>query len=121
MDELTETGTRVRREVLGAERADRPPTEFGRRFRDYVVRTAWGQVWSRGGLDRRTRSAVTLAVLTALRCEDELEMHLVAALRNGLTKDEIGEVLLHAAVYAGAPAGNTAFAIADRVLAEAGE
>ena len=121
MDELTETGTRVRRDVLGPDRADRPPTEFGRRFRDYVVRSAWGQVWSRGGIDRRTRSAITLAVLTALRCEEELEMHLVAALRNGLTKDEIGEVLLHAAVYAGAPAGNTAFAIADRVLAEAGE
>jgi len=121
VDELTETGTRVRREVLGADRADKPPTAFGKRFRDYVVRTAWGQVWSRGGLDRRTRSAVTLAVLTTLRCEDELEMHLVAALRNGLTKDEIGEVLLHAAVYAGAPAGNTAFAIAERVLAEASE
>src|SRR3954451_24817671 len=121
VDELTETGTRVRREVLGADRADRPPTGFGKRFREYVVRTAWGQVWSRDGLDRRTRSAITLAVLTTLRCEDELEMHLVAALRNGLTKDEIGEVLLHAAVYAGAPAGNTAFAIADRVLAEAGE
>ena len=79
MDELTERGNRVRREVLGAERADRPPTAFGARFRQYAVRTAWGEVWSRDNLDRRTRSAITLAVLTALRATDELEMHLIAA------------------------------------------
>jgi 4-carboxymuconolactone decarboxylase len=115
-ERLDQIGTEVRREVLGAERADRPPTAFGAPFRDYVTRSAWGQVWARPGLDRRTRSAVTLAVLTALRCEGELAMHVAAARRNGLTDDEIAEVLLHTAVYAGAPAGNAAFAIADRVL-----
>jgi 4-carboxymuconolactone decarboxylase len=116
MDDLHETGARVRREILGPERADRPPTPFGAPFRDYVVRSAWGQVWARPGLDRRTRSCVTLAVLTALRCEGELEMHVEAALRNGVTPDEIAEVLLHTAVYAGAPAGNAAFAAAQKVI-----
>jgi 4-carboxymuconolactone decarboxylase len=116
VDELFDAGAAVRREVLGPERADRPPTEFGKPFREYVTRTAWGSVWARPGLDRRTRSAVTLAVLTALHCHDELAMHVEAARRNGLTPDEIAEVLLHTTVYAGAPAGNAAFAIADRVL-----
>ena len=116
MDELFETGSEVRREVLGADYADRPPTPFGAPFREYVTRTAWGQVWARPGLDRRTRSAVTLAVLTALRCEGELAMHVEAARRNGLSADEIAEVLLHATVYAGAPAGNAAFAVAQQVL-----
>jgi 4-carboxymuconolactone decarboxylase len=116
VDELFDAGAAVRREVLGPERADRPPTEFGKPFREYVTRTAWGAVWARPGLDRRTRSAVTLAVLTALHCHDELAMHVEAARRNGLTPDEIAEVLLHTTVYAGAPAGNAAFAIADRVL-----
>jgi AhpD family alkylhydroperoxidase len=82
-----------------------------------VTRTAWGQVWARPGIDRRMRSAVTLAVLTALHCHEELEMHVEAARRNGLTPDEIAEVLLHTTVYAGAPAGNAAFAVAERVLA----
>jgi 4-carboxymuconolactone decarboxylase len=118
MDELFDAGAAVRREVLGPERADRPPTEFGRPFREYVTRAAWGQVWARPGLDRRIRSAVTLAVLTALHCHEELEMHVEAARRNGLTPEEIAEVLLHTTVYAGAPAGNAAFAVADRVLSE---
>lgn len=117
MDELFDTGAAVRREVLGPERADRPPSAFGAPFRDYVTRAAWGQVWARPGLDRRTRSAVTLAVLTALHCHDELAMHVEAARRNGLTPEEIAEVLLHTAVYAGAPAGNAAFSVAERVLA----
>ena len=120
MTDFYEVGAAVRREVLGAEYADRPPTPFGERFRDYVVRTAWGQVWARPGLDRRTRSCITLAILTALRCEDELAMHVEAALRNGLTPDEVAEVLLHATVYAGAPAGNAAFAVAQRVIDNAG-
>ena len=113
---MFERGAAVRREVLGAEYADRPPTPFTAPFREYVTRAAWGEVWARPGLDRRTRSCVTLAVLTALRCENELEMHLEAALRNGLTREEIAEVLLHATVYAGAPAGNAAFAVAQKVL-----
>jgi 4-carboxymuconolactone decarboxylase len=115
---------RVRREVLGDEHVDRATeqaTTFTAPFQDYITRAAWGEVWTRPGLDRRTRSAITLAVLTALRCEDELAMHVRAALRNGLTPEEIGEVLLHTAVYAGVPAANTAFAVAQRTLAEAGE
>lgn len=117
-------GMRVRREVLGDEHVDRATaqaTDFTAPFQDYITRAAWGEVWTRPGLDRRTRSAITLAVLTALRCEDELAMHVRAALRNGLTREEIGEVLLHTAVYAGVPAANTAFAVAQRTLAEACE
>lgn len=112
---------RVRREVLGDAHVDRAierATDFTAPFQDFITRTAWGDVWSRPGLDRRTRSAVTLAILTALRAEDELVLHVRAAARNGLSADEIREVLLHAAVYAGVPAANTAFGIAQRVLAE---
>ncbi|MCW2567039.1 MAG: 4-carboxymuconolactone decarboxylase, partial [Mycobacterium sp.] len=87
-------------------------------FQDFITRYAWGDVWTRPGLDRRTRSIVTLTVLTALGHENELAMHVRAAVRNGLSADEIGEVLLHTAVYAGVPAANTAFAVAQRVLAE---
>ena len=87
-------------------------------FQDFITRYAWGDVWTRDGLDRRTRSCVTLAVLAALHCDDELAMHVRAARRNGLTPDEIGEVLLHTAVYAGLPAANTAFKVAQRALAD---
>jgi len=113
----------VRRQVLGDEHVDRAvagTTAFSAPFQDFITRYAWGEVWTRPGLDRRTRSAVTLAVLTALHCENELAMHVRAALRNGLTAEEIGEVLLHTTIYAGVPAANTAFAIAQRTLAEAG-
>lgn len=116
MDELYAIGADVRRQVLGAEYADRPPTDFAEPFREYIIRSAWGQVWARPGLDRRTRSCVTLAVLAALHCHEELGMHVEAALRNGVTREEIAEVLLHTAIYAGAPAGNAAFAVAQRVL-----
>jgi alkylhydroperoxidase/carboxymuconolactone decarboxylase family protein YurZ len=85
-----------------------------------VTRYAWGGVWSRPGLDRRTRSAITLAALVSLRAESELGLHVRAALRNGLTADEIREVVLHTAVYAGVPAANAAFAVAQRVLGEEG-
>jgi alkylhydroperoxidase/carboxymuconolactone decarboxylase family protein YurZ len=85
-------------------------------FQDFLTRYAWGEVWDRPGLDRRTRSAVTLAVLTALRAEDEIAMHVRGALRNGLTEAEIGEVLLHVALYAGLPAARTAYRIAGEVL-----
>ncbi len=114
-------GERTRREVLGDEHVDRAQagtTAFTAPFQDLVTRYAWGEVWSRPGLDRRQRSMITLAALTAMRAEGELEMHVRAALRNGLTEEEIAEVLLHTAVYAGLPAGNAAFAIARRVLEE---
>jgi 4-carboxymuconolactone decarboxylase len=114
-------GMRVRREVLGDEHVDRAiakTTDFTAPFQEYITRAAWGDVWTRPGLDRRTRSMLTLALLTALRYEDELAMHVRAARRNGVTPEEIAEVLLHSAVYAGVPAANVAFAIAQRTLAE---
>ncbi|HEX6676303.1 MAG TPA: 4-carboxymuconolactone decarboxylase [Actinomycetes bacterium] len=122
-DASKDTGMTVRRQVLGDEHVDRAvagTAAFSAPFQDFITRYAWGEVWTRPGLDRRTRSAVTLAVLTALHCENELAMHVRAALRNGLSAEEIGEVLLHTAVYAGVPAANAAFAIAQRTLAEAG-
>ena len=115
-------GERTRREVLGDEHVDRAQartTDFTRPFQEFISRYAWGDVWSRPGLDRRARSMITLAALTAVRAEGELELHVRAALRNGLTPEEISEVLLHTAVYAGVPAANAAFAIAQRVLDEA--
>ena len=114
-------GERIRREVLGDEHVDRAKartTPFTQPFQDYITHAAWGDVWGRAGLDRLTRSAITLALLTALHAENELPMHVRAAIRNGLTADEIAEVLLHSAVYAGVPAANAAFAIAQRVLEE---
>jgi 4-carboxymuconolactone decarboxylase len=120
-DELHEIGARIRREVLGDEHVDRAlasTTEFTAAFQDFITRYAWGAVWAREGLDRRTRSAITVAVLTALGREHELELHLRAAVRNGLSEAEIAEVLLHTAVYAGVPAANAAFGIARRVLEE---
>jgi 4-carboxymuconolactone decarboxylase len=114
-------GMRVRREVLGDDHVDRATehtTEFTAAFQDFITRYAWGSVWTREGLDRRTRSAITLAVLTALGRDQELALHVRAARTNGLSDAEIGEVLLHTAVYAGVPAANAAFAIAQRVLAE---
>jgi 4-carboxymuconolactone decarboxylase len=123
-DELYEAGMTVRREVLGDEHVDRAierTTEFSQPFQDYITRAAWGSVWTRDGLDRRTRSFITLAVLTALQCHEELAMHVRVAIHNGLTAQEIAEVLLHTGVYAGVPAANTATAIAQRVLAELGE
>ncbi|WP_460524244.1 4-carboxymuconolactone decarboxylase [Flindersiella endophytica] len=116
-----ENGLAVRRAVLGDAHVDRAlagADEFTAPFQEFITRYAWGGVWTREGLDRRTRSCVTLAVLTALGHTRELEMHVKAALRNGLSAAEIGEVLLHTAVYAGVPAANAAFATAQRVLAE---
>ena len=114
-------GMAVRREVLGdayVDRAVAATTPFTAAFQDLITRYAWGDVWARDGLDRRTRCCVTLAVLAALRAHDELAMHVRAALRSGVTADEIGEVLLHTAVYAGVPAANSAFAVAQRVLSD---
>lgn len=119
-DERLGDGMRIRREVLGDEHVDRAiagTTPFTEPFQEFITRTAWGDVWARPGLDRRTRSCITLAVLTALRAEGEIAMHVRAAIRNGVTADEIAEVLLHTSVYAGVPAANAAFAIAQQVLA----
>ena len=120
-DELHEIGTRIRREVLGddhVEKALAGTTELTAAFQDFITRYAWGAVWARDALDRRTRSAITLAALTVLGHEQELELHIRAAIRNGLSEAEIAEVLLHTAVYAGVPAANAAFRVAQRVLDE---
>jgi 4-carboxymuconolactone decarboxylase len=122
-DDSYDDGMAVRRDVLGdahVNRAIDSTTPFTQPFQDYITRTAWGQVWARDGLDRRMRSAITLSLLTALHCHGELAMHVRAARRNGLTPEEIAEVLLHTAVYAGVPAANAAFAIAQQTLAEEG-
>ncbi len=114
-------GMTVRRGVLGDAHVDRAvanTTDLTEPFQDFITRYAWGDVWARDGLDRRTRSIVTLTALTALRAENEIAMHVRAAITNGLTPAEITEVLLHTAVYAGLPAANAAFAIAQRTLAE---
>lgn len=116
-------GMRLRREILGDAHVDAAvaaTTPFDEPFQDFITRTAWGDVWARPGLDRWTRSAITLAVLTALRAEGEIAMHVRAAVRNGMTPAEIAEVLLHATVYAGVPAGNAAFRIARETLNEPG-
>jgi 4-carboxymuconolactone decarboxylase len=120
-EERSKAGLSVRREVLGDAHVDRAmaaSTELTAPFQDFITRYVWGEVWTREGLDRRTRSCVTLAVLTALRAEGEIALHVRAALRIGLTREEIGEVLLHTAIYAGVPAANTAFAIAQSVFDE---
>jgi 4-carboxymuconolactone decarboxylase len=112
---------RVRREVLGDAHVDRAVAgvdAFTADFQDFITRYAWGEVWTRPGLDRRVRSCITLAMLAALGHEHELAMHVRAALRNGVTADEIKEVLLQAAIYAGVPAANRAFAVAQPILAE---
>ncbi len=120
-DDRYERGMATRREVLGDAHVDRAvanTTEFTAPFQQLLTGFAWGDVWSRPGLDRRTRSCVTLAVLTALHCHDELAMHVRAAVHNGLTAAEISEVLLHTAVYAGIPAANTAHRIAQQTLTD---
>ena len=121
-DDLRARGMETRRAVLGDDHVDRAierTTPFTEAFQDLITRYAWGEIWSRPGLDRRTRSCITLTALVATGREHELEMHVRAALRNGLTPDEIGEVLLQCAVYCGVPAANGAFAIAQRAI-EAG-
>ena len=123
-DSAYDRGMRIRREVLGDEYVDAAvgrTTEFSADFQDFITRYAWGEIWARPGLDRRTRSCITLTALVALGHLDELELHLRAAIRNGLTEQEIGEVFLQSAVYCGVPAANSAFAVARRVLSERGE
>jgi 4-carboxymuconolactone decarboxylase len=118
---MSDEGMRIRREVLGDEHVDaavRRTSEFTADFQDLITRYAWGEIWARPGLDRRTRSAITLTALVALNRLDELAMHVRAAKRIGLSDDEIKEVLLQSAVYCGVPAANAAFAVAQRVLEE---
>jgi 4-carboxymuconolactone decarboxylase len=121
-DDAYERGMRIRREVLGDEHVDAAMarmTAFTADFQDLITRYAWGEIWTRPTLDRRTRSCMTLVALVALGRFEELAMHVRAALRNGLSEDEIKEVLLHTAVYCGVPAANSAFAVAQQVLDEA--
>jgi 4-carboxymuconolactone decarboxylase len=118
-DDRRERGMKVRREVLGDEHVDAAvehTTDLTADFQDLITRYAWGEIWDRPGLDRRTRSAITLMALVARGHLDELAMHVRAALRNGLTPDEIKEILLQSAIYCGVPAANSAFRVAQRVL-----
>lgn len=120
-EDMQEEGMTTRRQVLGDAHVDRVMAgtdEFTADFQDHITRYAWGAVWSRPGLDRRTRSCITLAMLAAQGSDHELAMHVRAALRNGVTVDEIKEILLQVAVYAGVPRANRAFSIARDVLAE---
>jgi 3-oxoadipate enol-lactonase/4-carboxymuconolactone decarboxylase len=118
-----EQGMQLRRAVLGDEHVDRAveaTSAFTEDFQDLITRYAWGEIWTRPGLDRRMRSAITIVALVARGHMEELALHGRAALRNGLTPEEIAEVLLHSAVYCGVPAANSAFAVAQRVLREEG-
>jgi 4-carboxymuconolactone decarboxylase len=122
-DPTHERGMEVRREVLGDEHVDAAiagTTDFTVEFQDLITRYAWGEIWARPVLDRRTRSCMTLIALVALNRMDELAMHVRAARRNGLTPDEIKEVLLHSAIYCGVPAAHAAFAVARQVLDDEG-
>ena len=110
---------RVRREVLGdahVDRAEAARTPLTEEFQDLLTRYAWGEIWTRPGLDRRTRSCITVAMLVALNRNDELALHMRAALTNGVTADELKEILLQAAIYCGLPAANTAFGLASKIL-----
>ena len=123
-DDLRDQGMTTRREVLGDEHVDRALAAtdgFTADFQELLTRYAWGDVWSRPGLDRRTRSCITVAMLAAQGSDRELAMHVRAARRNGVSVDEIKEVLLHVAVYAGLPRANHAFTVARDALTDAGE
>jgi 4-carboxymuconolactone decarboxylase len=120
-DSAHDRGMKVRREVLGDERVDKAvanTTGFTADFQDLITRYAWGEIWTRPGLDRRMRSAITLTALIALGRFEELAMHVRAARRNGLSEDEIKEVLLQSAIYCGVPAANAAFAVFQEVMSE---
>ncbi len=120
-EERKAIGMQVRREILGDAHVDRAvanATEFTADFQDFITRYAWGELWARPGLSRPQRSLVTMALLAGLGRHEELAMHVRAAIRNGVTAAEISEVLLHVAVYAGVPAANHAFVIADKTIKE---
>jgi 4-carboxymuconolactone decarboxylase len=114
-------GLETRREVLGKEHVDRAQanlSEFNAPFQEFITRYAWGEIWERAGLTRRERSLITLAMLVALNREPELRMHIRAALNNGVTTEEIREVLIHAGIYCGLPAANAAIQAAEQVIKE---
>ena len=117
-------GLKVRRAVLGeahVERAQEAENEFNSAFQDLITRYAWGEIWTRPGLPRKTRSLITIAMMVALNRGDELKMHIRAALQKGVTREELREVLLQTAIYCGVPAANSAFHLAEEVLSEAEE
>lgn len=119
--EKFERGMKVRREVLGdahVDRANENITDFNRAFQTFITENAWGDVWSRPGLERKTRSFITLTALIALGHHDEFKMHVKAAKRNGMTDEEISELILQTAIYCGVPAANHAFKLAAEALAE---
>ena len=122
MTDARKSGMEVRRAVLGnahVDRAEASRTPLNEEFQDFITRYVWGEIWTRPGLDRRTRSCITVAMLVALNRSDELALHVRAALRNGVTVDELKEILLQTAIYCGIPAAGSAFGVAARVLAEA--
>lgn len=119
--ERHEMGMRMRRSILGDEHVDRAEAakdDFDRDFQDLITRYAWGEVWTRPGLPSRTRSLLTIGLMVALNRVEELRMHLRAAINNGVTAEEIGEVLLQCAIYCGLPAANAAFHEAKKILNE---
>ena len=121
MSDTYERGMKVRRAVLGDAHVDRATagiTDFNREFQDLITRYAWGEIWTRPGLDRKTRSCMVLSAMIALRHWDEFRLHVNAAFNNGLTEDEIKEVILQSAIYCGVPAANHAFKEAAAVIAE---
>jgi 4-carboxymuconolactone decarboxylase len=121
MTDKKRSGMEVRREVLGdayVDNAEHGRTPLTAEFQDLIARYAWGEIWTRPGLDRRTRSCITVAMLVALNRNEELALHIRAALRNGVTEDELKEILLQTAIYCGMPAANSAFGVAATVLAE---
>ncbi|HXB03427.1 MAG TPA: 4-carboxymuconolactone decarboxylase [Candidatus Acidoferrum sp.] len=121
MNDQRHRGMEVRRAVLGdahVDRAEAVKTPLTDEFQDLLTRYAWGEIWTRPGLDRRTRSCITIAMLVALNRNDELALHIRAARTNGVTVDELKEILLQSAIYCGVPAANTAFGVAATVLAE---
>jgi 4-carboxymuconolactone decarboxylase len=113
---VSDDGMETRREALGDEQAK--TTDFTADFQDFITRYVWGEIWSRPGLDRKTRKLLAITALVALGREEELELHMRAALADGVTPDELKEVLLQSAIYCGVPAANGAFKIAQRLLAE---
>ena len=120
-DELFDKGLQIRREVLGAEHVDRSlrnATDFNKPMQELVTRYCWGEIWGRPGLDRRTRSVINLAMLTALNRPHEIKLHVRGALNNGLSREEIKEIFLQAAIYCGVPAAIDSFRVAQEVFAE---
>ena len=117
--DIFNNGMKVRREVLGAQHVDKAEgkkDDFTEEFQNLITRYAWGEIWTRPGLEKKTRSCITLAMMIALHREDEFKLHIKAAVNNGLTKNEIKEVILQSAIYAGVPAANSAFHWAQDVF-----